>query len=101
MVKTIWDNNLREIQIPDWAKFADVFDDDGIKDVFASGPYQFKEIEQLIFPKAWTSERKMRDQSLEPFKFEQDIRKIMSVILQVGEFELHLDNERLITYAYK
>jgi len=101
LVKGIWDDNLSEIQIPNIDNYSETFNDIGIRDVFISGPYQFKEIEQLVFPKVWTIGRKMRTQVLEPFKTEQDIKQIMYIINKLGKFETKIDDEKLILYAYK
>ena len=100
-VKSIWDDNLQEIQIPNPNMYSDIFNDNGIKDVFIGGPFQFKEIEQLVFLKTWTHRRQMRTQNLEPFKYQQDIEKILDIVRQVGKFETHIDNDKLVIYAYK
>ena len=81
--------------------YSDIFNDNGIKDVFIGGPFQFKEIEQLVFLKTWTHRRQMRTQNLEPFKYQQDIEKILDIVRQVGKFETHIDNDKLVIYAYK
>lgn len=100
-VKTIWDDDLMEIQIPYPNLHSEIFNDHGIKDVFTSGPLQYKEIEQLIFPKVWTIGRQMRTQNLEPFEFQQDIEKVLEIVGQLGEFETHINNDKLVIYAYK
>ncbi len=100
-VKSIWDDNLQEIHIPNPNMYSDIFNDKGIKDVFIGGPFQFKEIEQLVFVKTWTLRRQMRTQNLEPFKYQQDIEKILDIVRQVGKFETHIDNDKLVIYAYK
>lgn len=100
LIKDIWDEQLREIKIPKKEYFSTVFDERGIKDG-KYGPYQFKEIEQIIFPKIWTIERQMRLQKLEAFKFEQDIETIKEIIEEIGELEIEFNNESLMIYAYR
>jgi hypothetical protein len=89
-IKSIWDNNLREIQLPDASNYDTVFTHNGVKDVLISGPFQFKEIEQLIFPSTWSLGKET-----------QNIQQISHIIQQVGEIEMHLDEKALIVYAYQ
>lgn len=101
LIKDIWDEKLREITIPNHNKYSETFNQKGFKDVMISGPSEFKEIEQLVFLKNWTTERKMGFQNLEPHKFEQDIEKIKIIVDQIEKFETEIDSEKLILYAYR
>lgn len=100
-VKDIWDDVLREIEIPSRDLFDEAFSRTGINDVFSGGPYEFTEIEKLIFPKNWSIQRKMRDENLNPFEYAQDIDKIKTLITSVGLFEIEHEPESLVIYGYK
>ncbi|MFH4966562.1 hypothetical protein V8G61_00040 [Gaetbulibacter sp. M240] len=101
-IKSVFDDILREIKIPKTDNFNDSFSKTGIKDnILTGGPCEFKEIEQIIFPYEWKSDRQMRDQKLEPKKFNQNIDKIKIMTDSIGEFEMEIDNENLIIYGYR
>ncbi|WP_408049930.1 hypothetical protein [Tenacibaculum halocynthiae] len=63
LIKSVFDNILREIEIPSADKFNESFSKTGTNDnITFGGPCAFKEIEQIIFPQEWTSDRQMRNQ---------------------------------------
>jgi hypothetical protein len=99
--KSIWDDYLREIHIPPIDEFSETFHDTGFKDSGGNQPSNFKEIEWIEFPSKWTISRQMRGQTLEPYRYEQDIIKIKNEIDCIGQLETELDNEKLIVYGYK
>lgn len=100
LLKDIWNEIEREIKIPTIENFSTIFQEKGIKDG-RCGPHEFKEIEQVIFPRTWTKDRNMRAQILEPHFFDQNIEKINSIIKEIGKFETEFNNESLIIYAYR
>jgi hypothetical protein len=62
----------------------------------------FKEIEKIVFPKQWTTNRHMwHSQKMETIINEQDIREIKNVIEQLGKFEIEIDDTQLIIYGYR
>lgn len=100
LIKDIYDDFLRQVFIPPVKDFSSEFNGRGLQDG-RNQPYQFKEIEWLEFPSKWIVRKEMRGQILEPQKFEQNISKIKTILQEVGELELELDNEKLILYGYK
>lgn len=101
LIKDIFDDVLRDIEIPTIENYASTFDDEGIKDVMSGGPSTFKEIERLEFPSQWEIIRDMRGQILEPHKYKQDIFQIKNVIQQEGQLEIEFGPDKLIIYGYK
>ncbi|WP_324027832.1 hypothetical protein QSV08_07765 [Maribacter sp. BPC-D8] len=102
LIKSVFDTILREIEIPNADNFNESFSKTGTNDnITFGGPCAFKEIEQIIFPQEWTSDRQMRDQKLEPKIYNQNITNIKSIIDSVGKFEMEINNENLIIYAYR
>lgn len=100
-VKNIFDDILRELPIPEKNNFNKSFTESGIKDIMTSGPCSFKEIEKIIFPKQWETDRQMRDEKLEPKKFNQNIENIKNMTGSIGKLEIEIDNENLIIYGYR
>ena len=100
-IKTVGDTRLREFEIPNPNNFSEAFHPEGINDIGISGPFFFKEIEQMIFPKFWSIKRSMGNESLEPFNYHQDIIRIKELIEETGKFELEIDDSELILYGYK
>lgn len=101
-IKSVFDNTLREIKIPNADKFNESFSKTGINDnITLGGPCEFKEIEQIVFPQEWTSDRQMRNQKLEPKIYNQNIENIKKIIDSIGKFETEIDNGNLIIYGYR
>lgn len=101
LIKTIWDDRLQEIHIPDFENFDRTFHHSGITDILIGGPLSFKEIEWIEFPSAWTHPRLMRNEELESFKCTQDILLINEWLNQPGQLEIERTPQRLIIYGYK
>ncbi len=101
LIKDVFDNTLRQIDIPNFQKFADTFHEQGIKDVMTGGPSTFRQIEWIEFPARWTIDRSMRTEALAPHKFHQDITSIHKLVNKVGEFTINFDNDKLIIYGYR
>lgn len=101
-IKSVFDNTLREIKIPNADKFNESFSKTGTNDnITFGGPCSFKEIEQIVFPQKWTSDRQMRNQKLEPKSYNQNIENIKKIIDSIGKFETEIDNGDLIIYGYR
>jgi len=101
LIKDIWDDVLREIDIPSVENYSTTFHNSGIKDVMTGGPSLFKEIEWIEFPSNWLIEREMRNEKLEPHKRSQDILKIKECLLTIGQLEIEMTTDKLILYGYK
>lgn len=101
LMKTIWDDRLREIPLPTFENFDQTFHDSGIKDVLIGGPLSFKEIEWLEFPAEQTRSGQIRHEESESFKHTQDILSINEWLIQSGQLEIELTPTKLIVYGYK
>ena len=102
LIKSVFDNILREIKIPNADKFNESFSKTGTNDnITFGGPCAFKEIEQIIFPQEWTTDRQMRNQKLEQRIYNQNIENIKNIIDSIGKFETEIYNGNLIIYGYR
>ena len=101
LMKSIFDDQLRKIPIPNFAFYANTFSDSGIKDVMVGGPSSFKTIEWIEFQRHVTTQRTARTESLEPFHSLQDIQKISDILDTVGQFAKEITEDKLIVYGYK
>ena len=97
----IYDDVPREIDIPTQDNFFDTYHETGIKDVGAVCPMLFKEIRWIEFPATWSIPRTMRDETLEPFIFTQNLDLIENMFMKVGELETERDNSSLKIYGYR
>ena len=84
-IKSIGDDYIREIHIPSIENFARTFNKKGVNDITPGGPFYFKAIEWVEFPKLG----------------KQDIAAIKNILEQIGQFETLLNDEKLIIYGYK
>jgi predicted DNA-binding protein (MmcQ/YjbR family) len=73
LIKDVWDDVLREVNVPSIDEFSIVFNAKGINDVMRGGPTEFKEIEWVEFPSEWKINRPMGTHQLEPFTYHQNI----------------------------
>lgn len=101
LIKSIPNSILQQIDIPSLKNFGNTFDEKGIKDVMLGGPIPFKEIEWIEFPVRWTQERQMRNYTLEPLLFHQDINEIKNIMDKVGQLETDVDSDQLKIYGYR
>ena len=82
--------------------FNESFSKTGTNDnITFGGPCAFKEIEQIIFPQEWTTDRQMRNQKLEQRIYNQNIENIKNIIDSIGKFETEIYNGNLIIYGYR
>ena len=101
LLQDIFDDVLREIEIPGEIDFNKTFNRTGINDIMIGGQGEFDTIEKVIFPATWTVSRTNQEETLSPFLYNQDIVNIKSIIESIGQFELELEANQLILYGYK
>jgi hypothetical protein len=97
----IWDDIPRALDIPGAGQFDDTFYAQGIKDVPPAGPCLFKEIRWIAFPASWQIKRQMRDETLAPIIYTQDVEKIHQLLSAVGQLDMEYEDGDLKVYGYK
>jgi hypothetical protein len=100
-VKLVMRETPIDLPIPSRDEYASVFRKESVDDILTCGPFDFREIEWVEFPKQWIVERQMRLVTLEPFKYEQDILELKRIIDEIGLFEIEIDDKHLVLYGYK
>ena len=77
------------------------FNEKGFGDVSELGPFRFKEIEWILIPERYETERWNRNEKLTSEFFFQPIEKIEQIIKNMGLLEYEIREEGLRIFGYK
>lgn len=77
------------------------FDETGILDGLACGPFLFKEIEWLLIPSVQEYERFNRGEKLQSTFKAVDLPFIAETLNRLGQYEFDIDENGLKLYGYK
>jgi hypothetical protein len=73
-------------------------DDEGTRDCFVCGPFSFRDIEWMEWPR---SHEVSRGRGLKPWVRTQDIEALREVIASAGRFDIESTAEHLRVYGYR